>query len=185
MYSAIRVEGKHLYERARQGEEVERAPRQVTIDSITILDWAPPDLALDVTCSSGTYIRSLAHDIGQELGCGGHLSALRRIASGPFTLERGWTLGDLEQLQTTGRFSEALLPATAALGSMPAILVSADDERAIRFGQTIEVTLSQVALPEPPDLLQARDAGGDLIAVLRHLASFAYQPAVVLPPDAA
>ena len=182
MYSAIRVEGRHLYERARQGEEVERAPRPVTIDSITILDWTPPDLALDVVCSSGTYIRSLAHDIGQALGCGGHLRVLRRTASGPFTLEQSRTLESLEQLQVAGRFSEALLPAATALGSMPAMLVSADQERAIRFGQTIEVSLSEASWSEASDLIQAHDARGQLIAVLRHLGNDVYQPVVVLAP---
>lgn len=177
MYSAIRVDGKRLYERARQGEVVERLPRPVIIYGITILDWTSPDLAFEVVCSAGTYIRSLADDIGQALGCGGHLRTLRRTASGPFTLEQSRSLESLQQLQTAGRFCDAVLPATAALGTMPVMLVSADQERAVRFGQTLTLTLSETA-----GLLQAQDSRGELIAVLRHQADHDYQPVVVLPP---
>ncbi|MBN1250314.1 MAG: tRNA pseudouridine(55) synthase TruB [Anaerolineae bacterium] len=177
MYSAIKVHGTRLYERARRGEEVERDPRLVTVYSLTILDWVSPDLTFDVACSSGTYIRSLAHDIGQALGCGGHLRALRRTASGPFTLEQSRSLDDLQHLQNTGRFGEALLPATAALGSMPVMMLTPDQERAVRFGQTIALTLSETA-----GLVQAQDSNGELVAVLRHLVDHEYRPLVVLPP---
>ncbi|MGC9467364.1 MAG: tRNA pseudouridine(55) synthase TruB [Anaerolineae bacterium] len=177
MYSAIKVDGQKLYELARKGREIEREPREVTIHHIEILKWAPPDLTLDVVCSSGTYIRSLAHDLGQELGCGAHLHALRRLASGPFTLKEAHSLEELARLQEKGRLDSALLPPHTALGSMPAVHVKADQEQAIRYGQ--QITLN--AAPES-DLIQARDPEGHLIAVLRRLDQETYQPTLVLPP---
>ena len=88
LYSAIKKDGQPLYKLARQGkEDVERPFRPVTIHELTLLKWDPPHLSLRVHCSSGTYIRSLGHDLGQALGCGGHLAALRRLAVGNFTVE--------------------------------------------------------------------------------------------------
>lgn len=178
MVSAIRVNGKRLYEHARQGEEIQRTPRPVTISKLAILDWTSPDLTFEVSCSAGTYIRSLAHDIGQTLGCGGHLRALRRTASGPFRIEQSHSLDDLEQMRTQGRLLTALLPPAAALGSMPGVVASADQERAIRFGQVVSPVT-----PFTSDLIQAHDANGDLIAVLRRVDDGTYRPVVVLPPS--
>jgi len=96
MYSAIRVGGKRLYKLARSGQEIERPPRKVTIYELEILRIDPPEIDFRVVCSKGTYIRTLASDIGRELGCGGHLSRLRRIRSGPFTLEMALPLGLIE-----------------------------------------------------------------------------------------
>lgn len=177
MVSAIRVNGKRLYEHARQGEEIQRTPRSVTIFSMTILDWTSPDLTFEVSCSAGTYIRSLAHDIGQVLGCGGHLRALRRTASGPFELGQSRSLEDLELMRVQGCLIEALLPPAAALGSMPVAVTSADQERALRFGQGITLALSASS-----DRVQAHNAHGELIAVLKRTDGDVYRPVVVLPP---
>lgn len=98
MHSAIKREGQKLYELARAGIEVERPARPVTIHAIDLLDWQSPDLTIDVKCSAGTYIRSIAHDLGQELGTGAHLIALRRTASGPFTVDEAITLDSFEAL---------------------------------------------------------------------------------------
>ncbi|HET7794053.1 MAG TPA: tRNA pseudouridine(55) synthase TruB, partial [Rhizobacter sp.] len=92
MHSALKRDGKALYEYARAGIEVEREARQVTIHAIAIIGWQHDELTLDVRCSKGTYIRTLAEDIGEALGCGAHLSALRRTASGPLTLDAACTL---------------------------------------------------------------------------------------------
>ena len=92
MYSAIKIGGKKLYELARKGQEVERQPRPVTIHELELLDGAGSDWTLRVRCSKGTYVRTLCHDIGAALGCGGCLSALRRTAAGGFTLRQAVTM---------------------------------------------------------------------------------------------
>lgn len=97
IYSAIKKDGKKLYQLARAGETVELEARTVTIHALTITDWALPEFTLEVTCSTGTYIRSLAHDLGQALGVGGYLAGLVRTASGAFTLENALTLESLGQ----------------------------------------------------------------------------------------
>lgn len=175
MYAAIKVGGKKLYELAREGKEIERKARTVTIYDIDLLAWEPPDLTIEVTCSTGTYIRSLAHDLGQRLGCGGHLIALRRTRSGTFTLEDSHTLDDLER-RHQDQLPNVLLPPREALRSMPAVTLSPGEALAIRYGQ--QVRLDQVAAAE---LVQAQDEAGRLVAVLRRQ-NDVYQPKVVLPP---
>ena len=176
MYAAIKVEGRKLYELAREGKEVRREPRSVTIHSLQILAWDPPDLTLDVVCSSGTYIRSLAHDIGATLGCGAHLHALTRLRSGPFTVDSAYSLRELETLQLAGALPRALLPPQAALASMPAVVLSGEQVQAVRYGQTIDVALE--GQPEP---VQARDTDGELVAVLIGVGESGYRPIMVLP----
>jgi tRNA pseudouridine55 synthase len=97
MYSAVKVDGERLYEKARRGEEVERPPRQVRVHEFDLLDWTPPDLRFSVACSKGTYVRSLARDLGDELGVGAHLTALRRVEIGAYAVSDAWSLDALEQ----------------------------------------------------------------------------------------
>lgn len=92
MYSAVKIDGERLYEKARRGETVERPPRQVRVGRFEIVEWSSPDLSVRVECSKGTYIRALARDIGEELGVGAHLTALRRTAIGSFAVEDSWGL---------------------------------------------------------------------------------------------
>ena len=175
MYAAIRVNGQRLYEIARRGEYVERKPRRVTIEDIDVLEWDPPNLTIRIRCSPGTYIRSLAHDLGELLGCGAHLTALRRTVSGPFTLDHSHTLEELEELRRAGRLREALLPPSAGLPHMPVVVLSADQTRKVRHGQVI--TVADADAP----LVQGVDPQGCLIAVLMRLEAHAYRPKVVLP----
>ena len=174
MYSAIRVGGQRLYKLAREGEEVEREARPVEIYELEIVAWQSPDLTLDVRCSSGTYVRSLAHDLGQSLGCGGHLSALRRTESGHFTLAQSHTPDELQALKNAGAFTSTLLPPQAALGSMPAAALSPAQERAVRYGQ-------QIDLAHDADLVQGWDEEGRLVSVLCKLADGCYRPTIVFP----
>jgi tRNA pseudouridine55 synthase len=95
VYSALKQKGIPLYRRARRGEPIQPAPRRVHIHRIELIAWQPPELTLEVDCSAGTYIRSLAHDLGEALGCGGHLMALVRLASGPFNLESAHSIAPL------------------------------------------------------------------------------------------
>ena len=130
MHSALKHEGRALYEYARAGIEIERAAREVTIHSIAIVDWRHDVLSVDVRCSKGTYIRTLAADIGEALGCGAHLSALRRTASGTLSLADAHTLERLAALDETSR-DALLLPADTLLSEWPEVRL--DDDDAGRF----------------------------------------------------
>ncbi|MBC7954557.1 MAG: tRNA pseudouridine(55) synthase TruB [Cytophagales bacterium] len=130
MHSALKRDGKALYEYARAGIEVEREARHITIHSIAIIDWQHEQLTIAVRCSKGTYIRTLAEDIGEALGCGAHLSALRRTGSGPLTLDGAFTLEQLAEMGEAER-DDKLLQADTLLADWP--LVRLDDEGAGRF----------------------------------------------------
>jgi len=161
-YSAVKVDGVPAYRRARRGEAVALPPRRVTIYQIRLSRWEPPDLSVEIECSAGTYIRSLAHDLGQAIGCGAHLVALRRTASGPFTLADAISLPELERLVEGGRWRERVLPLVEAVKDMPKITLSPQAESAVCFGQPI---------PGPEAKEGAIAAGlsqsGDLVAILR------------------
>lgn len=136
MYSAIKVDGKKLYELAREGKQVARKARTVQIDRIEILDidLVSGAVVMDIDCSKGTYIRSLCADIGEALGCLAHMGSLVRTRSGRFTIEESYTTGQLEQLQTIGRLSEAILPIDAVFAQYEALNVSGRNEFKVRNG---------------------------------------------------
>jgi tRNA pseudouridine55 synthase len=169
MYSALKLQGKPLYKLARKGVEVEREPRRVTIYSINLCAWelpAPRDgggglVTIDVRCAPGTYIRSLAHDIGAMLGCGAHLTALTRLASGSFTIEDAVKLEDLDLTNLSG----LLRPMDAALEDLPAITLDADNARRVLMGQTIAP--NGVEAPAGP-LCRAHDPDGALLAIMAY-----------------
>ena len=133
MYSAIKVGGRKLYEIARRGGEVERAPRRVTIYALELRGREDGDWILDVQCSKGTYVRTLCHDIGTALGCGGCMSALRRTQAGRFSLENAHTLDAVQTAADEGR-AEALLLPVDTLFSEPAVRVDAEAEKRLRSG---------------------------------------------------
>lgn len=141
MYSAVRVNGKRLYELARKGVEVERKPRTVTIYSIDILDIIRRDdkaeAVFDVECSKGTYMRTLCHDIGDKLGCGGHMSFLTRLRSGPFTIEDSYSLEELENTNDADMPVKALLPMDWALKDFPCVRVDDKDAKRLKNGLNI------------------------------------------------
>jgi len=162
MYSALKLQGKPLYKLARKGVEVEREPRRVTIHSITLRAWESPDATLDVRCAPGTYIRSLAHDIGATLGCGAHLTTLTRLASGSFTIQDAVKLEDLTDLTN---LSGLLRPMDAALQDLPAITIDADNARRVLMGQTIAP--NGVEAPAG-SLCRAHDPDGALLAIMAY-----------------
>lgn len=125
MYSALKHEGKPLYEYARAGIVIERPARRVTIHRMSLLEWRPPDLTFEVHCSKGTYIRTLAEDIAKELGSCAHLVALRRTVVEPFDDFRMHTLAQLQEAKDNGRLAEALLPIDAGLPDWPRIELDA------------------------------------------------------------
>jgi tRNA pseudouridine55 synthase len=123
LYSAIKHKGKKLYEYARAGQEVERSKRKVFIKDIQVLEVNFPYLKLRVNCSKGTYIRSLAHDIGERLGCGAHLFSLCRTKVGPFELKQALELEAIEKIQSEGKIEDFLIPIEKVLSHIPSVIV--------------------------------------------------------------
>jgi tRNA pseudouridine55 synthase len=143
MYSAIKHQGERLYKLARQGLEVERQPREVTIYLIDMLELALPEVEIDVHCSKGTYVRTLAEDLGEALGCGGHVVALRRTGVGPYSEVAApfVTMDQLEALgeEDFGAMDALLLPQDSALGHWPEVRLSEDACFYLRQGQAVLV----------------------------------------------
>ncbi len=169
MHSALKHQGKALYEYARSGQTVERTPRRVTIHALDIVEWQDEKLVIDVLCTKGTYIRTLAADIGEALGCGAHLSALRRVMSGPVTLMGSVTLEQLEALDEAGR--DALLrPVDVLLADWPQVQLSAPEAGKFLSGMRRRVTAAdaehvRVYGPDGRTLLgSAHIEAGELIA---------------------
>ncbi len=169
MHSALKHEGKALYEYARAGIEVARPPRRVSIHRIDILSWHAPSLQLQVHCSKGTYIRTLAEDIGEALGCGAHLSALRRMASGALRIEDAITLDALQALPAAEQ-DALLMPPDALLQEWPTLQLP--DDEAGRFLSGLRRRVAQadsprvrVYGPQPRAFLgSAHITAGELIA---------------------
>ena len=145
MYSAIKINGKKLYELARKGREVERRPRPVTIHALELLDGpeAGEDFTLRVVCSKGTYVRTLCHDIGQALGCGGCMSSLRRVKAAGFTLDDSVRLEAVQEAADRGEGESLLLPVDAYFAGLPMlVLKGAAAEKKVRNGAAL--TLREV-----------------------------------------
>jgi tRNA pseudouridine55 synthase len=161
-YSAIRQQGQRLYQLARRGIAVQTPPRTVEIDRLDLVAWDPPHLTLDVTCSPGTYVRSLAHDLGQMLEVGGHLSALTRLSSGKWRLEDAITLDDLQRAVEAGDWVCLLHPLDAALQDFDQVDVSTDLAQQVIHGQAILLD----GRPQTP-LVRAYAPDGNLVALLQ------------------
>lgn len=146
MHSALKQDGKPLYEYARAGITRERAARAIVIHDMHLLNWQPPDLSFDVRCSKGTYIRVLAEDLAAQLGTIGHLSALRRLGVAPFGAEPQWTFGALESMSPEQR-QDALLPVDAALTAWRRLDLSPSGVSAFRQGQPVSIPV------EPPGIV--------------------------------
>lgn len=134
MYSAIKVDGKKLYDLAREGKSIEREPRDITIHNLRIASFDNPSFELEVTCSSGTYIRSLAYDLGQVLGVGGYLSGLERVSSGNFHIDNAI---ELETIMQDDGWSQHIIPPRDALADRPALVLTDEQWLLIRNGQFI------------------------------------------------
>ena len=168
MHSALKHEGRALYEYARQGIEVDRAVRRVVIHRIDILDWQAASLVIEIVCSKGTYIRTLAESIGEALGCGAHLVALRRTGSGPLAIDDAITLDELAALDESQRDAR-LLPPDALLADWTALRLPADEAGRFLTGLRRRVDAPdndrvRVYGPEPRALLGAAHIqAGELI----------------------
>ena len=143
MFSALKVNGQPLYKLARQGIEIERKSRQVTVFELLLEDFSADEVQLCVTCSKGTYIRTIAEDLGKVLGCGAHVTALRRLAAGPFELARSVTLAQLEEIKSDAGLAalgDTLLPVGAAVSDWPAVELSEVTSVYFKQGQAVQIT---------------------------------------------
>lgn len=167
MYSALKRDGKPLYEYARAGQTVEREGRQVTIHALDMLACTLPDVTFRVTCSKGTYVRTLAEDIGEALGCGAHLAALRRTGVGALTLENSVTLDALSDATESER-DAWLQPVDALLSTFPPVTLNEDATRRFLHGQRLklsELTITGEAVNAPRVRVYAEE--GRLLGVAK------------------
>lgn len=170
MYSAVKMNGKPLYRLARKGIEVERKERDVEIFNIHIEEVQPPKVRFSVSCSKGTYIRSLAKDIGKKIGCGAHLTQLRRVRSGPFTLEKAISWERLKNFSKTENLSPWLVSLREALSCLPEVIGDERLVKKIRLGKEMVVRdFSPQPLPvfEKGEWLKITSPEEGLVAILR------------------
>ncbi len=140
MYSAVKIGGKKLYELARKGESIERKPRHITIFGLEITGRSDNDYILDVVCSKGTYIRTLCHDIGAALGCGGCMSSLRRTKSGVFSVDNAYTIAEIQEAADRGEEEKLLLPIDTLFAGYTKLSVDADSEKKLKNGCIINTS---------------------------------------------
>jgi tRNA pseudouridine55 synthase len=136
-YSAKKVEGRPLYKWARAQKSVAAKPNPVVVYSFDLKDYVPPLISFETRCSSGTYVRSLAHDLGQMLGCGGHLAGLRRLAVGPFDISAAHSPDSLADLAGEARVGEFLLPLESLLPEYPKVILTESGSRKLQKGRTV------------------------------------------------
>lgn len=164
MYSAVKHQGKRLYELARSGVEVEREPRRAEVSRLELVDWEPPCCTVVVDCGKGTYIRALAHDLGQSLGCGAHIRGLVRLRSGLFTINDSLTVSEVEGAFERDYWQDLLYPLDAVLEHWVAAIVSEENERAISHGRPLALDAG-----EDRGYCRAYSVDGRFLAVLRFL----------------
>ncbi len=170
MVSAVKHQGRRLYELARKGQVVERAPRPVEISLLRVTDFQPGEKAsfeIEVACSGGTYIRTLCADIGKALGCGAYMTSLVRTGVGPFEIEDAVTLEQVEQLSSEGRLQEILHPIDEVLVDMPAVVVSHQDEALVMNGVILPEGRYQArgSAPSVAEHVRIHGPSGRLIAI--------------------
>ena len=172
-FSAKKLAGRPVYKMARADEEFTLEPVAVTVARFALRDYRPPEVDFEAECSSGTYIRSLAHDLGQRLGCGAHLAALRRTSVGPYSLAEAVPLADVEEAAARGEVLGFILPLERLLPGAPAVTVRPEAEARVRNGRVLETADLEPPLPDfgPPDAaagpVRLFSGGGRLLALAR------------------
>lgn len=163
LYSAIKLNGRPLCRRVRNGEDVAPPPpRKIEIHKIKFLNFSLPEFTIEVSCSKGTYIRALARDLGEALGCGGVLTALTRLSSGPFSLDEAV---DLETLENLGPAAwQRVLPMERMVEELPSIAIDGEEARAMALGRSIEI---QEEIDFSANDFAVFDTAGDLVSVAR------------------
>ena len=171
MYSALKRDGKRLYDLARAGVEVEREPRPVTVHRIALEGWEPPVVTLEVDCGKGFYMRSLAHDLGQALGCGGHMKTLARLRSGAFSVEDALPLEEAEERFADGSWREVMHSPDVALRGLRALIVGTRVEEMVRNGRFFDAggdTGSAISQPRPGERCRAYTTDGRFLAIVAY-----------------
>lgn len=176
--SAKKVDGKRSYELARKSIAVELEPVKVQVYELTLLELNGAEARLRAHCSGGTYMRSIAHDLGQELGCGAHLRDLRRLASGEFTLAQALTIAQLEALAAEERLVDAMVPASSLLPAFPVVLVDDATTMQIRHGRNFPA--SPFRAQPATRYVKAVTRSGELVAIGEAVLPNLYHPLVVL-----
>ena len=171
-YSAVKVKGRKAYEMARKGEEVDLEPRKIQVHHLEVLEWAPPEVVVDVHCSSGTYVRSLANDLGETIGTGAYLVGLRRTKSGRFSLRDSVPLRKLQEAFQAGNWYQFLIPAAEALGDWPSIELDPDGVDDVRHGHRIPAEADTVL----DSMVRAVSMQGELVALMQRVDSEDGQP---------
>jgi tRNA pseudouridine55 synthase len=166
MFSAIKHRGKPLYELARSGIEIERKSRTVRIDSLEIVKWQSPVITLDIVCGKGTYIRSLAYDLGEDLGCGASLKSLIRLRVGPFSLEGALTLPQLEEVYRQGQLGKYLHPIDSVLTNIESVTVNPEQQQALINGAAVSLVCNSSITPGA--LRRAYTQDGRFIGMLKY-----------------
>ncbi len=170
-FSAVKIKGRKAYELAREGTEVDLEPRLINVYSLELLEWDPPEAVIDVYCSSGTYVRSLAYDLGKKLGTGAHLIGLRRTKSGRFTLRDAVPLRKLRESFENGTWYQYLIPAAEALSDWPAVELTDEQIDAVRHGHRVP------AEQQSANLARGISLQGELVALLEFVEeSMEWQP---------
>lgn len=165
MYSALKKDGVPLYKLARQGKEIERPTRRIKIFRLDIIESVADQVTIEVDCSKGTYIRSLAHDIGEVLGCGAHITSLRRLWTGPFSIDECTTL---EELGNTADKQQFLISADSALRNLPAVVLNDSGLARLKFGIPPQVEEVALDLTPEPGVVVRLQAAGELVAMARY-----------------
>ena len=169
MYSALKVNGKKLYELAREGVEIERKPRKIQIHRIEIREINLPEVRFEVWCSKGTYIRTLCNDIGEKLGCGGCMSSLIRTKSGIFTLEESKSLDEIETCVREGRIEEILVPIDAMFPDVPKVFVKEGEEKSVYNGNALSKRqLEENTMPQSQERIRVYQKDGLFLALYRY-----------------
>ena len=166
MFSALKRDGERLYNLARAGIEVDRPPREVEIYSLKITQWTPPEVGLEVECGRGMYVRSLAHDLGTDLGCGAHLMELTRLHSGPFDISTATSMEHIEETCQDGSWRSLLFPVDFPLLNFKTAIVQQDKETAIRHGRGIYLGLPHRGA-STNDRYRLYSADGEFLALLQ------------------
>ena len=165
-YSAVKVKGRHAYDMARKGEPVELEPRKIQVYSLEVLEWMPPEVVIDAHCSSGTYVRSLANDLGAALGCGAYLVGLRRTKSGRFSLREATPLRKLQEAFSAGNWYQYLIPAAEALGDWVSLELTPELVDEVRHGHRIPADPNS-----QPGMVRGISMAGELVALLELVSS--------------
>jgi tRNA pseudouridine55 synthase len=170
MYSAVKIGGKKLYELARKGQSVERKPREITISEFELLERQGDTCRLRIRCSKGTYVRTLCHDMGAALGCGGCMSSLRRTRAGRFTLDSAMGLEDIQKAQEQGRHMELLQPVDSLFSGYPPLYLDEKGTKRCKNGTDIPIPglpegLFRVYGPGSEFLMLGKCSGGVLTTV--------------------